>query len=103
MNQNMGRLIRYILIINKLSGKGRYIPADELIQYLNIQMEVRGYDIGISLRTLQRDFKDIEEMFDIVIKKKRDIGYYIVDTYESPTCDYNSLLMNFDLLTSVCY
>lgn len=103
MNQNMGRLIRYILIINKLSGKGRYIPADELIQYLNIQMEVRGYDIGISLRTLQRDFKDIEEMFDIVIKKKRDIGYYIVDTYESPTCDYNSLLMNFDLLTSVSY
>lgn len=38
MNQNMGRLIRYILIIQKLSGKKKYTPADELISYLNLQM-----------------------------------------------------------------
>lgn len=38
MNQNMWRLICYILIIQKLSGKKKYIPADELISYLNLQI-----------------------------------------------------------------
>ncbi|MCM1141970.1 MAG: transcriptional regulator [Muribaculum sp.] len=101
MNQNMGRLIRYILIINRLSGTKKFVPADELMDYLNLQMDIRGYDIGISVRTLQRDFKDIEEMFEVKIKNKRGYGYYIVETYDNPTCDYEQLLLNFDLLTSV--
>ena len=101
MNQNMGRLIRYILIINRLSGAKKFVPADELIDYLNLQMDIRGYDIGISVRTLQRDFKDIDEMFEVRIKNKRGYGYHIVETYDNPTCDYEQLLLNFDLLTSV--
>lgn len=101
MNQNMGRLIRYILIINRLSGAKKFVPADELIDYLNLQMEIRGYEIGISVRTLQRDFNDIAEMFEVNIKNKRGYGYYIVDTLDNPTCDYGQLLLNFDLLTSV--
>ncbi len=101
MNQNMGRLIRYILIINRLSGAKKFVPADELIDYLNLQMEIRGYEIGISVRTLQRDFNDIAEMFEVNIKNKRGYGYYIVDTLDNPTCDYDQLLLNFDLLTSV--
>lgn len=43
MKQNMGRLFRYILIIHKLSGHREYIPGDELISYLNLQMELRSY------------------------------------------------------------
>lgn len=101
MNQNMGRLIRYILIINRLSGAKKFVPTDELIDYLNLQMEIRGYEIGISVRTLQRDFNDIAEMFEVNIKNKRGYGYYIVDTLDNPTCDYDQLLLNFDLLTSV--
>ncbi|MCM1139822.1 MAG: transcriptional regulator [Muribaculum sp.] len=101
MNQNMGRLIRYILIINRLSGAKKFVPADELMDYCNLQMDIRGYDIGISVRTLQRDFKDIDEMFEVKIKNKRGYGYYIVETYDNPTCDYEQLLLNFDLLTSV--
>ena len=101
MNQNMGRLIRYILIINRLSGAKKFVPAGELIDYLNLQMEIRGYEIGISVRTLQRDFNDIAEMFEVNIKNKRGYGYYIVDTLDNPTCDYDQLLLNFDLLTSV--
>lgn len=101
MNQNMGRLIRYILIINRLSGAKKFVPADELIDYLNLQMGIRGYEIGISVRTLQRDFNDIAEMFEVNIKNKRGYGYYIVDTLDNPTCDYDQLLLNFDLLTSV--
>lgn len=51
MNQNMGRLIRYILIIQKLSGNARFVPAEELISYLNLQMELRGYEVGLNLPT----------------------------------------------------
>lgn len=81
----MGRLIRYILIIQKLSGKRKYIPADELISYLNLQMELRGYEVGLSIRTLQRDIKDIAEMFDVEIKNYRGYGYYVDERLEETT------------------
>ena len=101
MNKNMGRLIRYILIIQKLSGKRKYIPADELISYLNLQMELRGYEVGLSICTLQRDIKDIAEMFDVEIKNYRGYGYYVDERSEETDIRYQELLMNFDLLTSM--
>lgn len=101
MNQNMGRLIRYILIIQKLSGKRKYFPAEELISYLNLQMELRGYEVGLSIRTLQRDIKDIADMFDVIIKNYRGSGYYIAERPEETDIRYQELLMNFDLLTSM--
>lgn len=101
MKQNMGRLIRYILIIHKLSCQRKYVPGDELISYLNLQMELRGYEIGISQRTLQRDIKEIADMFDVEIKNYRGYGYYVADKPEETDIRYQELLMNFDLLTSM--
>lgn len=101
MKHNMGRLIRYILIIHKLSGHKIYVSVEELISYLNLQMELRGYEIGISQRTLQRDIKDIADMFDVEIKNYRGYGYYIADKPEETDIRYQELLMNFDLLTSM--
>ena len=97
----MGRLIRYILIIHKLSGHKKYVSVEELISYLNLQMELRGYEIGISQRTLQRDIKDIADMFDVEIKNYRGYGYYIADKPEETDIRYQELLLNFDLLTSM--
>ena len=76
MNQNMGRLIRYILIINRLSGAKKFVPADELIDYLNLQMEIRGYEIGISVRTLQRDFNDMRKCLRSI--SKTNVGMDII-------------------------
>lgn len=101
MNHNMGRLIRYILIIHRLSGHKKYVPADELISFLNLQMELRGYEVGISQRTLQRDMKEICQMFEIEIKNCRGYGYYIADKTEETDIRYQELLLNFDLLTSM--
>ena len=101
MNQNMGRLIRCILIIQKLSGKKKYTPADELISYLNLQMELRGYEVGLSLRTLQRDIAEIETMFEIEIKNRRGEGYFIFDRTDNADIRYEELLLNFDLLNSL--
>lgn len=97
----MGRLIRYILIIHRLSGHKKYVPADELISFLNLQMELRGYEVGISQRTLQRDMKEICQMFEIEIKNCRGYGYYIADKTEETDIRYQELLLNFDLLTSM--
>lgn len=97
----MGRLIRYILIINRLSGLQKYVPAEELITYLNFQMEIRGYGVGLTVRTIQRDIKDIEEMFGIEIRNRRGEGYYISDVDEDRDIRYKDLLLNFDLLTSI--
>ena len=85
----------------KLSGKRKYIPADELISYLNLQMELRGYEVGLSIRTLQRDIKDIAEMFDVGIRNYRGYGYYVDERSEETDIRYQELLMNFDLLTSM--
>ena len=44
MKQNLSRLVRYILIINKLSGRQKYVPKEELISYIDSQMSARGFD-----------------------------------------------------------
>ncbi len=64
-------------------------------------MELRGYEIGISQRTLQRDIKEIADMFDVEIKNYRGYGYYVADKPEETDIRYQELLMNFDLLTSM--
>lgn len=97
----MGRLTRYMLIIQKLSGMKKYIPTEDLISYLNLQMEIRGYEVGLSLRTLQRDIKEIENMFEIEIKNRRGEGYYISNRYINAYYGYDEMLLNFDLLTSI--
>lgn len=98
----MGRFIRYFLIINRLSGLQKYVRKDDFLSYLIYQMELRGFVVdNLSVRTLQRDIKDIEEIFGIVIKNKRDFGYYISEKDEYSEIRYKDLLMNFDMLTSV--
>lgn len=66
MKQNMGRLIRYIMIIHKLSGHRKYIPEAELISYLNLQMELRGYE------TLEKKGYSILSSFRIASPKTSD-------------------------------
>lgn len=101
MKQNMGRLIRYFLIIHKLSGLQKYVSRDELLDYLSHKMRERGYNINISLRTLQRDFREIDIMLGISIKHKHGLGYYIDYRDLNNDIRYEELLMNFDLITSV--
>lgn len=97
----MGRLIRYILIVSKLSGTWKYTDANELIEFLSHQMYIRDFTVGLSLRTLQRDLKEIQKIFGIEIKHKKDRGYYIAEKSDDVPMKYGELLMNYDLLTSI--
>ena len=101
MKQNLSRLVRYMLIINKLSGRQKYVPASELFTYIDSQMCARGFETAMTVRTLQRDIKDIDLVFGVEIKNYRGYGYYIADNTGDTEIRYKELLLNFDLLTSV--
>ena len=66
MGKKLERLQRMLVIINKLKGLQRYVPREELENYVTHRMEERG-GMPVDLRTLQRDFNAIEEMFGIRI------------------------------------
>lgn len=68
---------RMLVIINKLKGLQRYVSREELERYVSLRMEERE-GTPVDLRTLQRDFNEIDSLFGIHIRfdKKRN-GYYI--------------------------
>lgn len=90
-----------LFIINKLKGPQRYVPREELETYVTHRMEERE-GIPVNLRTLQRDFNEIEELFGIRIHfdKKRN-GYYIDEEDNLKKEQYERLLLNFDLLNAI--
>src|SRR5690606_9255349 len=49
---------------------------DEIYDFLEEESDIQGYDFTVSLRTFQRDLKDIESVFGIEIKYDRSQGVY---------------------------
>ena len=100
MGSRLEGLQRLLVIINKLEGKKRYVPTEELKRYIAGAMEMRGYS-GKSTRTLERDIEDIQSLFGICIAyDKKEQGYYIKEEDENAPERYGQLLQNFDLLAS---
>ncbi len=77
MGKKLEGIQRMLVIINKLKERQRYVPREELEEYVRLRMEERDAT-PVDIRTIQRDFKDIEDLFGICIRfdKKRN-GYYI--------------------------
>ena len=76
-------ITRLLLIIRKLKRSGT-ITSDELLDYVNGEMRIRGEYEDISQRTLQRDFTLIKETFGIEIAYKKGVGHYINEEYTDP-------------------
>ena len=94
------QLKRMAIILNRLGG-GRSIAPSELVDYVSRRMSV--FDDSkseVSLRTIQRDIRTIEELFHIVISCGPDRKYRITDRSGSAE-EYESLLLNFELLSSI--
>ena len=101
MGSRLEGLQRLLVIINKLEGKKRYVPTEELKRYIAGAMEMRGYS-GKSTRTLERDIEDIQSLFGICIAyDKKEQGYYIKEEDENAPERYGQLLQNFDLLNAL--
>lgn len=92
---------RYLLIINKLKQSNGYVDGEELVRYVNKEMGLRDGHNTIVLRTLQRDFGRIGELFGIEILSKSKKGYYIAEVFGDTYGNYEELLWDFDLMSAI--
>jgi hypothetical protein len=96
----INQIRRLAIIVSKLNSK-HYVPAKELVDYVTRTIRARYSDTaGCTLRTLQRDFRTIEELFGVTIRHDKLRGYYIDERYGSAE-DYEVLLLNFELLNAI--
>lgn len=92
-------LIRISVIISELR-KRQYLDADGLIDAIARKEVLDGEYFPVSKRTLQRDIKDIYKLFGIEIKCNSS-GQYFIAGYDRSIDDYEDMLLNFELLSSI--
>lgn len=97
----IGYIQRYLIIIRKVK-RSPYISLEDLFQYVKEQLAFHGLDdVGISLRTLQRDMADIRFELGISIEYcRRNRGYYI-PLDEEQESEIERVLEPFDILNSL--
>lgn len=88
---------RYNLIIKKV----RKYPAsfEEIMEYLELESEIQGYNFIVSKRTFQRDLNDIRSIFNIDIKCHPSTKKYYIEYEETEVS--NRLLEAFDVFNAL--
>lgn len=100
-----GYISRYLLILKKLKVKP-YSTYEELQTYIEnqfdyLQMQDDTLNIGFSKRTLQRDIKEIRNVFGIDIEySKSNKGYYISQS-ETENMNFQRMMEAFDMFNSL--
>lgn len=100
-----GYISRYLLILKKLKRKP-YATYEELQGYIEkefdyLQMQDDNLQIGFSKRTLQRDIKEIRNVFGIDIEySKAEKGYFISQS-ESENMNFQRMMEAFDMFNSL--
>lgn len=100
-----GYISRYLLILKKLKVKS-YSTYEELQTYIEnqfdyLQMQDDTLNIGFSKRTLQRDIKEIRNVFGIDIEySKSNKGYYISQS-ETENMNFQRMMEAFELFNSL--
>ena len=100
-----GYISRYLLILRKLKLKP-FSSYEELKDYLEnqisfLQMQDDGLNIGFSKRTLQRDIKDIRNVFGIDIEYSRSSKGYHISHDEGENMNFQRMIEAFDLFNSL--
>ena len=100
-----GYISRYLLILKKLKAKP-YSTTKELLSYIErqidyLQMQDDKLNIGLSERTLQRDMKEIREIFGFHIEfSKKEKGYFISQS-EAENMNFQRMIEAFDIFNSL--
>lgn len=100
-----GYISRYLLILKKLKVKP-YSTYEELQSYIEnqfdyLQMQDDTLNIGFSKRTLQRDIKEIRNVFGIDIEySKLNKGYFISQS-ETENMNFQRMMEAFDMFNSL--
>ncbi|MBS9766069.1 MAG: WYL domain-containing protein [Flavobacteriaceae bacterium] len=74
-------IARYNLIINKL--RKRPANFDEILDNLERESDLQGYDFIVSKRTFQRDLDDIRSLYNIDIQYDRSLKKYKIEDEDS--------------------
>lgn len=100
-----GYISRYLLILKKLKTKP-YSNFEELLSYIEnqfefLQMQDDTLNIGFSKRTLQRDIKEIRNVFGINIEYSKTHKGYFIDQNESENMNFQRMIEAIDLLNTL--
>jgi predicted DNA-binding transcriptional regulator YafY len=100
-----GYISRYLLILKKLKLKP-YSTYEELQAYIEnqfdyLQMQDDTLSIGFSKRTLQRDIKEIRNVFGIDIEYSKSNKGYFISQNETENMNFQRMMEAFDMFNSL--
>lgn len=100
-----GYITRYLLILKKLQIKP-YTSYEELMDYIThqldfLQMKDDTLDIGFSKRTLQRDMRDIRNIFGIDIEYSTNRKGYFIAQSVMENMNFQRRMEAFDMFNSL--
>lgn len=100
-----GYISRYLLILKKLKAKP-HSTFGELQAYIKNQFEYikmldENLQIGFSIRTLQRDIKEIRNVFGIDIEYSKSQKGYFISQNEAENMNFQRRLEAFDMFNSL--
>ena len=100
-----GYISRYLLILKKLKVKP-YSTYEELQSYIEsqldyLQMQDDNLNIGFSKRTLQRDIKEIRNVFGIDIEYSKINKGYFISQNETENMNFQRMMEAFDMFNSL--
>lgn len=100
-----GYISRYLLILKKLKIKP-YSTYEELQAYIEnqfdyLQMQDDNLQIGFSKRTLQRDIKEIRNVFGIDIEYSKSQKGYFISQNENENMNFQRMMEAFDMFNSL--
>ncbi|MBN8835598.1 MAG: hypothetical protein BGO53_02230 [Sphingobacteriales bacterium 39-19] len=100
-----GYISRYLLILKKLKAKP-FCSYEELKSYIDnqvdyLQMRDDTLNIGFSKRTLQRDIREISNIFGIDIEYSKSEKGYFISQSETENMNFQRMIEAFDMFNSL--
>lgn len=100
-----GYISRYLLILKKLKAKP-FCSYEELQSYIDnqvdyLQMQDDTLNIGFSKRTLQRDIREISNIFGIDIEYSKSEKGYFISQSETENMNFQRMIEAFDMFNSL--
>ncbi|MCW3467614.1 helix-turn-helix transcriptional regulator [Chitinophaga nivalis] len=100
-----GYISRYLLILKKLKATP-HSSYEELKRYMEnqlgyLQMQDDTLDIGFSKRTLQRDLREIKNIFGIDVSYSRIAKGYAIAEQTSSNMNFQRMMESFDMFNSL--
>ena len=100
-----GYISRYLLILKKLKAMP-YCSYEELQSFIEsqvdyLQMQDDTLNIGFSKRTLQRDIREIRNVFGVEIEYSRTSKGYFISQSESENMNFQRMMESFDTFNSL--